>query len=216
MSLQTGTSTNKEENPAGDVRLMLFVCTTLLLSSHTTRNLQPYVYSRTRSLCPRGFPVEKAHGPAREKSGVPPVVSAHWSSTRFPEKITGSRTWRCPRKSADSGTRDWPRGARVGRHLFRENCWDSNKDARRGERRKEGNILSASSKPSVPVPLHPPPDIFLVVVMEDSAGCSSPHETASLCLGVESTFYKKVSSRLTLLLIHKVIYLFTHFFILIF
>lgn len=75
---------------------------------------------------------DSPHGPIRDNGDMPPVVSAHWSGTRFTEKITGSRTWRCPRESADSGTSDWTKGARAGHHLFRENRWDSNKDARRG------------------------------------------------------------------------------------
>lgn len=38
----TGTSTNQEKDPAGD----LFVCITLLLSFHTTRRLKACVYNR--------------------------------------------------------------------------------------------------------------------------------------------------------------------------
>lgn len=122
--------TRGEQNPAGDER---FICL-YHVAPELPRDENP------SAMCLFGYPFvmskriprRKAHGPIREKSCMPPVVSAHWSSTRLTEKITGSRTWRCPRESADCGTRDWPRGARAGHHLFRENCWDSNKDARRG------------------------------------------------------------------------------------
>lgn len=70
------------------------------------------------------------------------------------------------------------------------------------------SVLQAFCPKQYPLPRFLPPSLppILVAVMEDSVCCSSPHETASLCLLVESTFYRKVSFRLTLLLILRGIY----------
>ncbi|GAA6066491.1 uncharacterized [Tachysurus ichikawai] len=146
--------------------------------THTKRKLQQYVLFGYRFVVSTRIPRRKAHGRFSLKSHRWSVHTG--SSTRYTEKITGSSTWRCPRESADSGTRDWPRGARAGHHLFRENDWDSNKDARRGIMPKRGQYTETVLQAFCPY--KPPPCFFfpLVVVMEDAACCFSPHETQHL------------------------------------